>query len=1746
MASILQEWTLVHSVCYVYVSGTHHCRKAVLTPSVLAFVLSKHCISCIVHIALRMRPDAFVFLVYHRHNVCSVDVFICNTFHGCFCYCGGLAILKHWKVRHGGPFYLSMVFVPDRELLHRYLRGFVPMKFCVNHFVLSFLLWGFGILVDPNSLSDIISKVSCCVVCYNPKMSFAKTCINPASLAKPLKTHVLDRWCSDRGRFVKQGPIRLTYHFEFYHRRNVCAVDVFVCNTFHGCFYYCGGSAILKHWKVRHGGSFYLSLVFVPDRELVHRYLRGFLPMKFCGNHFVLSFPLWGFGILVDPNSLSDIFSKVSCCVFCYDRKMSFAKICINPASLAKPLKTHVLDRWCSDRGRFVKQGLIRLMYHFEFYCHTLESGILPLLSLCGLDDMDRLKKSEYFIPRLIDMGWDHATHWCVRRCAWHDVSRHLHLSIGNSLDLACVLLFPCDIIALISRHHSDLMRTLKCNTPTTLTKTLKTHVLDLWCSDGCRLVSRGRISADDRNNSSCPSFYQQGFLMLGQCDVAGRDHTKGCRIGEAKNPGPDLIVTVSNPTSMNQKHSAYQQLPGHVHCVAETAMTQTLIDESAPLFRAAGFKCHWGAPVPSHRLNKCGLPTRRGASTGVAILTKDIHSKHCFDPMPNNWHSTCRIVECMIRVQSIDIKVISIYGVQSSAQNAKSNTNALLSAAMYRSQAFPGPCIVAGDFNFRPSELEAWETCRALGFVDLTEVAKHKFPHKVFPTCKDSTNHDTILVNHFLAERFVDFCVHIDKKFDVHAPLSVTFQLPVDGLYRSTWKLPADISNLGLEKCILHDTYNEIATEDVINQIVELSVHDPDEAYCQWASLFEKSVDLGLRQQKLCGAHMQHGCLRPFHKGRGRLPKIVREHVPISFRKGCENNYTPKSDASNVNLRQKTKQVRRLQALISRLTKWNLEYGDFHEAEISNDLQMASYLQINSEWWAIQQAKGFESGFLNWLADPDRLGFQFLRMPTKEGLKIIEGILKKECDRQTSEFQAFRKKVFKIRVNVDVLLFGGSFTYKLLRPASKPTLQTLTSQQSFTCELTRIVKKGLAQYKISPLHLIDVSQPLYCDNKILQPPLSFQNGLLTVSDLQGLEKPKFVATQQTWITDENSLHASVSCFWNQYWRRDSDDDDFNEIKFEKAIQIIQDALPSWDTIQVQISPECYQKRALSMKSTAARGCDGFTIGDIKMFSIQMWQHLSTLLQSCKLWPQVLTYCKTIMLPKKEVEGGPEATRPITIAAIVYRIWATVHAKAILVQWSGKLPPQVSGGIPQRGTLDLIFESAIDIEFSQFQSEPLAGFVLDLEKAFNALPRSCIFVALKRLGVPLWLITKWRSHLKQLTRCLVIGENIQLGCVSNTGVPEGDALSILAMTSLSFAWKCYIAHESINSYSYADNLEWNSHDHLIHRAILTKTLDFMNAMCVKVSPAKSWAWALDKKGSDEWKNLWADFFPDHDLCLAQDAVDLGVEMHYNKKRKHTIIPKRFENAIERAKKLEKIPVNCDVKSKMVLTSVIPTAIYGLELAFAGKIFFHKLRTSISKCFVGQYKSTNPWLVCALFGVKGVDPELHYLVRLVRFVRKYAIKHEADSHVFWHLVLLHDGNTNSVYGPAAVFAQACIRLGWIVKEPGVVQTHLGDTISLCYSDLRLIEHRIHDAWDSVVMNEISHKVNLREIGNFSLTKTRQLLSHLPCHQRILVVMQIAGSIQTIMSHDASINLELLKSASFVIPPIRSCIGFFAAQ
>ena len=99
-----------------------------------------------------------------------------------------------------------------------------------------------------------------------------------------------------------------------------------------------------------------------------------------------------------------------------------------------------------------------------------------------------------------------------------------------------------------------------------------------------------------------------------------------------------------------------------------------------------------------------------------------------------------------------------------------------------------------------------------------------------------------------------------------------------------------------------------------------------------------------------------------------------------------------PAVDEHPVELRQVTRQVRRLHALHCRLSKWEHTWGSrFQETQIADMEQWNQAMQINSEWFAITRAKGFSPDFLTWISDPNRLGFKFQIMPTAVGIKHLK-----------------------------------------------------------------------------------------------------------------------------------------------------------------------------------------------------------------------------------------------------------------------------------------------------------------------------------------------------------------------------------------------------------------------------------------------------------------------------------------------------------------------------------------------------------------------------------------------------------------------------------------------------------------------------------------------------------------------------------------------------------------------------------
>lgn len=192
-------------------------------------------------------------------------------------------------------------------------------------------------------------------------------------------------------------------------------------------------------------------------------------------------------------------------------------------------------------------------------------------------------------------------------------------------------------------------------------------------------------------------------------------------RVGEAQNPGPvsssslGFSMTVSNPCSLSDKHDHYADMPGHIHCVSETSQTAFAQERTQKAYRSKGLSIQWGHPVPSQRLNRIGCGTVRGLSTGVAMLTSLPHMA-CQDPLPTGWAETCRIVEGLFRVGPLTLKVVTLYGFQPSLENARTMTNSLLAAALDRAQRFPGPTVIAGDFNFSPMQLEIWPELARFG----------------------------------------------------------------------------------------------------------------------------------------------------------------------------------------------------------------------------------------------------------------------------------------------------------------------------------------------------------------------------------------------------------------------------------------------------------------------------------------------------------------------------------------------------------------------------------------------------------------------------------------------------------------------------------------------------------------------------------------------------------------------------------------------------------------------------------------------------------------------------------------------------------------------------------------------------------------------------------------------------------------------------------------------------------------------
>lgn len=121
----------------------------------------------------------------------------------------------------------------------------------------------------------------------------------------------------------------------------------------------------------------------------------------------------------------------------------------------------------------------------------------------------------------------------------------------------------------------------------------------------------------------------------------------------------------------------------------------------------------------------------------------------------------------------------------------------------------------------------------------------------------------------------------------------------------------------------------------------------------------------------------------------------------------------------------------------------------------------------------------------------------------------------------------------------------------------------------------------------------------------------------------------------------------------------------------------------------------------------------------------------------------------------------------------------------------------------------------------------------------------------------------------------------------------------------------------------------------------------------------------------------------------------GCPVTYKGNSKNGIIQERMEKAKVRLKKLRQGAWNLQVKTHMLLTSILPAALYGSEVTVIGQSQLDHLRSQAADAVVGEVcHSMNPALLLHLVDSHDLDPHLAVIVKALRAAKMFLVNASA--------------------------------------------------------------------------------------------------------------------------------------------------------
>ena len=821
-----------------------------------------------------------------------------------------------------------------------------------------------------------------------------------------------------------------------------------------------------------------------------------------------------------------------------------------------------------------------------------------------------------------------------------------------------------------------------------------------------------------------------------------------------------------------------------------------------------------------------------------------------------------------------------------------------------------------------------------------------------------------------------------------------------------------------------------------------QVSSHQhPDDACLAVAASYEQRVHEALISQGQLG-------LLPSQKGRCRNkePQKLRAHSK-PLKPSRSGHVTPLFQGHNLQHQRQFTQLRRLESLrrLFNVSSWN-----------TNQL-----VHAQREWRAVHRAQGFGHFPTWWSSVPEKFANAPealpTELPTAEELSSICLVVEREVRRNEKLLQA--ELVAKAKLN------RATNPNKIFRDFAKAKAAPVSVLVDYS--EASIVEVDHEQQAL----LLD-RQHEFGSGDIIAPHGSFKpiimcDDMIWVDDVSGFA-PGQKLRQEHFVGQLEELFSRFSEEWQQRWDKHKDIPDQHWQPLTEFFDSAQPAGPLQAYVPITIQQ--WKKAVAKKKPSAAQGPDGWTRQDLLHLPDDLTQAILDLITRVECgqaqWPQQWLCGIVHSLEKHEGATSVSSYRPITIFSLIYRTWASIRAKEMLLHLLPQMPGECFGNLPARCTTNLWMALQATMEDNHANGQHSCGAVLDIVKCFNYLPRTPILQALRRLGAAPQIIQAWNAALHNIERRFAIRGSVSHAVRSSTGFAEGCSLSIIAMLATNQLMDVWLQRKTplVRMLTYVDNIELLANDpHGLMQGV-TQLKRILQLMDLTVDDSKTYLWSPNGQ--------FRTVFLQHGHNIRKAARDVGAHLQYTRQATNYTITAKIDAFKERWKSLAISPAPYQQKLLAVRAVAWPCTLHGITSAHVGDSWYEELRTGAMRALKEHKKGCSPLIHLSLIEHPSFDPGFHALSTTVMQCRQYMSFDQCAPH-FARL----SENTQRVrpeVGPSAVVLHRLSAIFWTWDTVGFFRDAFRQPIDLWHAPIQELQNRLVEAWQYKIACEVSSR------------------------------------------------------------------------